>query len=389
MVEHDLLDRVRTDRRDLINMDRLKAGMARERLDGIVAISPTNVTYSGGGLLPARPLRLLTFVVTTAEGNQGIVINEADAYYFREYSWVKDIRIFRYVATSFKANQNAIALFADMLQDMGLTKGRLGIEMAYLPVAYSDSLMERMPQVKFVDASSVFEYARLVKTPAEIELCRLAAYYSDKAIHTAFATAKAGDTEKEVVNQMRAVALKLGADDLVHGNLHAGLHSTVVHSWPLEKPLQAGEVVHIDFGAIFGGYCSDLSRNAVVNGAKPEQEAIYGHLWEIEQLVFEHMRPGSIVGQLFSLAQQRFEKYGLVYPWGTLGHSIGLKVHEGFEIVDGSEQVLETGMVVNVEPSHIEQGDARYHLEDTVLITKDGIELLSNFMNTETMFVIR
>lgn len=389
MTERDLLDRVLTDRRDLLNMDRLNADMAEKGLDGVVALSQSNVTYTGGVLMPTSLMELWTFVATTAEGNQGVVVNEAEGYLFREYSWIEDVRSFRFASSRVESNQQAIALLADMLQDMGLGEGRLGIEKTYLPVVYWEELVERVPRAEFVDASNVFEYARLVKTPTEIELFRLAAYYTDKAIQTAFALAKPGDTEKAIASQMQAIVLRLGASELGYAHIHSGAHANVIHAWPMGKPLEPGEVVHVDFGGIFGGYCTDVSRNAIVNRADPDQEAIYRRLWEIEQLVFEHIRPGTVAGELFDIAQRAFEEAGLLYPWGTFGHSLGLRVHEGFHISHGSDVVLEPGMVIAIEPTHVEQGKARYHLEDNLLITEDGVELLSNFMDTERLFVIR
>lgn len=386
MENQSIFDRSRTDRRGLINTDRLLSGMATQSLDAVVAVSLTNVTYTGGVFL--NDPTALTFVVTSAEGDQGVVVNEADAYFLRTYSWIDEVRPFRFAATTVDTNRAAVDMLVGMLLDMGLGNATVGIEKAYLSTLYWEELVNKAASARFVDGGDVFEYARLIKTPAEIELLRRAAYYTDKAIHTAFALARPGDTEKAVTNQMQAGVLRLGADGLAHAHIHAGVHSTIVHAWPMEKPFEHGEVIHVDFGAVFGGYTTDIARNAIVGRATRRQEAIYKELWDIEQLLVDHMQPGAVAGELFDMGQAAFEHAGLIYPWGTLGHSLGLSGHEGFEIAAGSDEVLESGMVVNVEPSHIEAGDARYHVEDTVLITDDGPEILSNFTPTATMFVI-
>ncbi len=100
------------------------------------------------------------------------------------------------------------------------------------------------------------------------------------------------------------------------------------------------------------------------------------------------MKPGAIAGDLWDLTEREFQKQALVYPWGTIGHSTGLSVHEGFEISKGSPVALEPGMIINIEPSHIEAGDARYHIEDTFVITETGKQLLSSFTDIQTMCVI-
>ena len=191
-----------------------------------------------------------------------------------------------------------------------------------------------------------------------------------------------------MAGHVQAAVLELGADALGLCHLHAGVHSTIAHSWPMETPVKAGEVIHIDFGAIFGGYLTDLARNAVVGDPSPKQERIWQHMYDIEQRVLGHVKAGVTAGQLWDVAEVAFTNAGLVYPWGTLGHSTGLAVHEGLEISKGSDAVLETNMIVNIEPSHIEPGDARYHLEDTLLITPTGYERLSDVIDTTRMIRI-
>ena len=379
-----IFDLARRDRRAFFNGERLKRATREAQLDAVVAVSPVNVTYTAGAWVPL-PL-LYAFVVTTASDGQGVVINEADAYYLGEYSWVEDIRGFRFGPESDAA---ALSLLDELLGDLGLRAGTLGIELGYMPHRAFAQLAEALPRVEWRDATPVFEEARLVKTEAEIDLFRMAANCTARAIETAFALAAPGDTERELASEIQAHALRLGADALAHAHVHAGVHSTIVHTLPLEEPIRRGEVIHVDFGACFAGYYTDLSRNAVVDEASARQETIYRHLWEIEQILIERMTPGASAREIFELAEREFTARKLVHPWGTLGHSTGLAVHEGFELSRAAEDVLEPGMILNIEPSHIEQGDARYHIEDSVLVTEDGCEVLSNFGPTDRMPTIR
>jgi Xaa-Pro aminopeptidase len=219
---------------------------------------------------------------------------------------------------------------------MGLSSAVLGVEQTDLPVYYWRQLEKLAPQAQLMDGSGVFTFARAVKTPMEVELYRAAAYCTVKAIHVAFAAAKPGDTEKQIASNMQAHVLALGADHLDFLHLHTGVHSTVVHSWPLEIPTRPGDIIHVDFGAVFGGYRTDIGRTAVVEASNEKQERIYRQLRDVEQFMIENMRPGVVGGELYARAQSVFGKTGLVYPWGTMGHSIGCCVMEdGFEIADG------------------------------------------------------
>ena len=379
-----VLDRARQDRRELLDRERLLRTLGRHQLDAVIASSAANVTYTGGAWVP-HPL-LLSFVVTTASGGQGVVINEADEFYFNEYSWISDIRGFRFGPN---AGVDALGLLRGLLADLGLEGARIGVELTAMSRPAVERVEAAASQATIVDATEVFEEARVVKTSGELELLRIAAYNSDRAIQTAFALSQPGDTEKALAARMQSNALLLGADATGHTHVHAGVHSTIVHTLSIERPIAAGEVVHVDFGAAFAGYVSDISRNAVAQSPSVRQREIYAGLVEIEQILIEALRPGTHANEIFDLAQKQFESRDLVHPWGTLGHSIGLTVHEGFEFAANATSVLEPGMVVCVEPSHIEHGDARYHVEDTVIITDVGPEVISSFASVDEMFIIK
>jgi Xaa-Pro aminopeptidase len=368
------------------NMKRLTQGMEKARVDAVVASSPWNVTYTSGVYFEASDP--ITFLVTTRDAKQGLVVNEADAIYMRNASKIDDIRPFTFDVDSTTTNLSAVRLLADMLKDYGLAKGLIGFEKTFSGCLYYEALVHDLPTVRASDGSPIFSETRAIKTPTEIEILRNAAYSTDKAIYAAFALARAGDTEKDMATQMQSNALRFGAHTFAHTVLSAGEKSTIVHAYPQPKAVKRGEVVHVDFGAIFDGYCSDISRNAIVGQPKSAQETIYARLLEIEERIINYLRPGVVTKDVFALSDNLFKKVGLEYPWGTLGHSIGLQVHEVFEITRTSDRVLEPSMVIMIEPTHVEPGDARYHIEDCVLITEEGHEILSNFSDRGRMFQI-
>ena len=111
-------------------------------------------------------------------------------------------------------------------------------------------------------------------------------------------------------------------------------------------------------------------------------------MWEIQHELLGLLVPGAVACEIFAAGQRAFKKRGLTHPWGTLGHSIGLSIHEGFELSQDSQRVLAAGMILNIEPSHIEPGDARYQIEDSVLISSAGPEVLSTCIDTRRMFEI-
>jgi Xaa-Pro aminopeptidase len=368
------------------NAERLTRAMDEMRVDAVVASSPWNVSYLSG---VSVDFTLLTFLVTTRDGRQGLVINEADAYFMRNDTAIGDVRDYPYSDTNAAAAKASATIAAGLLTDLGLAKARIGLEDDYVPALYRAYLTELLPEVVFEDGAPAMSEARIFKMPSEVEVIRRAAYFTSKAINVGFAVSRIGDTERDVANAMQAAILRFGATQLSHTVCSAGLQSTVVHAHPLDKPIRSGEVIHVDFGGAFAGYMTDLSRNAVVEAPSASGANIYRKLWDIHQFLLGQIQPGVVARELFATADAAFRNAGLTHPWGTLGHSTGLRVHEGFEITRTSDRVIEAGMVLNIEPSHIEPGDARYHIEDTVLVTETGVEVLSNYDDTREMYAIR
>lgn len=368
------------------NRDRLEQAMVNGDLDAVIASSPWNVSYLSGVSIDYT---LLTFAVTTRDGQQGLVINEADAYFMRNDSNITEVRDYPYSDTTGEAASKSIICLGALLSDMGLAGSRLGIEADFLPALYRDELARIVPEAVISNGSPVLNEARIYKMPAEVEIMRRAAYFTDKAIRSGFTWARPGDTERDVANAMQSALLHYGATTMSHTVCSAGVQSTVVHAHPLDKPIVSGDVIHVDFGGRFEGYQTDLARNAVVGEPNARQKEIYQHLSDIQQMLFEYVKPGVVARDIFLTAEGFFTRAGLHYPWGTIGHSTGLLVHEGFEITRSSDRVIEAGMVLNLEPTHIESGDARYHIEDTVLVGSDGVEVLSNYASTKQMFVIQ
>ncbi len=219
-----VFDLGRTNRRNLFNLERLQKGVIKGGHDAVVAASLPNVNYSGGSF--QRSATLLTLVVTTADGRQGMVVNEADYYYYRKYSWITEMRSFRYLANTASMNATAIGLLADLLKEMGLSHANIGVDQSAIPSVFVDQLERLLPQATLGDGRNAFDYARLIKTPGEIELFRYAALYSDKAIATAFANTRPSDTEKTVAARMQASVLALGADLIDHTTPHLTQAST-------------------------------------------------------------------------------------------------------------------------------------------------------------------
>jgi Xaa-Pro aminopeptidase len=369
-----LFDQARRDRQGLMDDGRFREEIEREGVDAVVACSHVNVIYTTGVYLPVE-VSTPSFAVMTASGERAAVVNEADEMFVKKY--VDDVRMYRFEGGE---REKAVAHLGDILNDLGLAKSKVGIELGALPSSLDELVRMAAPNVQWVDAKAVFQRARLIKTADEISLLAAAARATDRAINDAFDAADGSVTEKGLAARIQANALLAGADGLSHTNVNAGVHSTLGHVTSLEEAIQPEQVIYVDFGAKFAGYCTDLARNAVMTTPNDTQLDFYNRMFEIHLSLIDWLRPGITGGEVYDWAQKQYDKAGLSYPWGTFGHSIGLDMHEGFELSVGSPHLLEPGMVVCIELTHTEP-DARYHVEDMVAIDESGAEIISNAQN--------
>ncbi|WP_033288532.1 M24 family metallopeptidase [Amycolatopsis jejuensis] len=368
-----IFDRARRDRSHLFDRERFQGAMADDGFDAVVALSGMNVSYTGGVFTKGEETP--DAVLTRADGAQILISAEDYAMCFKETTWIEDVRPFRH---NDDIDGTFLGLLAEAIDDLGLAGSRIGIEGPLRPETV-EPLRARAPRASWGDARPVFDRVRRVKTPGEIELYRAAMRCTQAAVRRGWAESRAGDTEKTVAARIQAAGLELGADWTSHCQMQSGPHSTVGMAASLENPLREGEVVHVDYGGIFCGYRTDFARNASVVKPTPAQASIYARLADIQHHLLDSLQPGMPAAEVWALNEAAFRRSaGLVHPWALVGHGIGLEIHEGITLSAESTDVLEPGMLINVEPSHFEPGDARYHIEDTVVVTESGVEILAN-----------
>jgi Xaa-Pro aminopeptidase len=375
----------RSDRRPLFDATRLKSELERAGLDVLLACSNENVTYTGGALIQTPVLP--TIVLTEASGAQAVIVNEADVHVFEQTSWISDVRGYPFLDKP-GSESLVVQLLGDLLDERGLRSARIGIDEDAVSWTMGRKLEQELGQVTWVNAGEVYARTRMIKTPAEIALLRRAAEQTDRAIAHALAALEHGDTELELARAMQAHVLRLEAEEISHAHIQFGQRSTIAHTISAEVPCRPGDIIHIDFGGKFQGYTTDISRNAIVGSPSPRQASIYAALAEIQAELFEAVRPGVVASELRAHADELFARHDLHHPWATLGHSVGLAMHECFEITPADVTLIAENMVLALEPTHIEAGDARYDLEDMILVTAHGVERLSTVSDTESLFVV-
>jgi Xaa-Pro dipeptidase len=361
----------------------LQAQIRAAGLDAVLTVSGANFTYVTDTLILSHEIipERLCMVIVPAEGAPLPLVCLPEAKQVRQDSWISDLRTY----VEFK--EDPMVVLAQLLAELGLSNGRIGIESLFLAVTYERQLATALPGATITAADGVFDRARAVKTQTEIDILSAAARATEIAIYEAFSAARPGDTEKQLADDVTARLLKAGATSrwIV---LAAGANSAINHPYPSAKQLTKGETLRVDVGGVFDGYQSDVARTAVVGQATDEQQSRYQRLREIERETIAAARPGVRACDLYAVCRKAYEKRGMELCGAVVGHSIGITLHEHPVLRAEDETELKPGMLFNVEPATIDSQGFLYHIEDLLLVTEGEPVIVTTNMDTERLFVI-
>jgi len=264
-----------------------------------------------------------------------------------------------------------------LLQDL---RGRVGFEAEHVPYAALERLRELSP-AEWVPTKGVVERLRLKKSPEEVARIRQAQALAERALERALALLRPGVEEREVALEIEFFLRKEGAEGVAFPPIVAsGARGALPHAGASEKRLEPGELITLDLGAKVAGYHSDMTRTVALGKPSPEMRRVYEAVQEALEVALQGLKPGRTGKEVDALAREALGRHGLDrYFVHSLGHGVGLAVHEGPGLSPYTEEVLEPGMVVTVEPGVYLPGVGGVRIEELVLITEDGIELLSRF----------
>lgn len=219
---------------------------------------------------------------------------------------------------------------------------------------------------------------RLIKDATELAYIRDAVAIADNTFQHIQRLFQPEVSEWDIAMDIDFYIRRQGAYPAFETIVASGPNSALPHAHPTERRLQRGDFVTVDFGARYHGYCSDITRTVVIGKATPEQKRVYFAVLEASERSISAIRPGRRGKQIDAIARKVLEKHGLREYFGhSLGHSLGLIVHDGLGFSPREKGVLEAGMVLTVEPGVYIPGFGGVRIEQDVLVTRDGCEVLS------------
>lgn len=257
--------------------------------------------------------------------------------------------------------------------------GSLGYEADSMTVGVKEQIEKKLTALKLASTAGMVENLRLIKDREEIGLLREAVRYAEKGFEVLRATLRGDLTEKQVANDLEYQLRVLGAKGCSFSPIVAvGSNAALPHATPTDRRIDESPFVLVDWGADGGLYKSDLTRVLATGKIPPKLERIYRVVLKAQLQAIDAIKPGVTCHDVDRVARGVIEKAGFGKRFGHgLGHGIGLDIHEGPRLTSKNQQELEPGMVVTVEPGIYLPGFGGVRIEDDVLVTKGGHEVLT------------
>ena len=361
-------------------ISRLRRRIVDAGLDAIVAISPENVTYVSGFVVPSQSLMRWRHaaVLVTADGRISMVAIDMEATTVKAHAGIDDLRIYR------EFSDDPMDKLADSLKELKLDRGKIGIEMDFLPARDFAALQKNVPSVQWVAADSIFNKARQIKTPNELALLRSLSKLTDKALGDALRSAKVGMSEMELAGTLLTSLFAGGAESYKLMIIASGERSQFPNVGPTDRKLQKGDLIRMEIFGQKSGYLTGVCRTAVVGDATAEQYKIWSNLIECKYLVMELIKPGASCPQIYQKFLQKFSELGFE-PISFVAHGIGLHLHEEPYMGRYGNEIVEAGMVGAFEPLVYIPGRFGMQNKDMFCVTEKGCELLSDVTPTDTL----
>ncbi|WP_078391699.1 M24 family metallopeptidase [Shouchella patagoniensis] len=340
----------------------LQQKLAENKVDGLLITSGINRRYATGFTGSAGALLLTE--------NEALVITDF-RYTEQATEQVSHCKIVK---------QNGTLAQEIASQAKKLNINCLGFEKNKVTYAEYELYQDLLPEMNLVPVSQLVESLRLIKTEEEIAVMKKAAKIADDAFTHIQGVIKPGVAEIDVSNELEFFMRKQGAVSSSFDIIVAsGYRSALPHGVASDKKIEAGELVTLDYGAYYHGYCSDITRTLAVGDISNELKLIYETVRVAQELGMEGIKAGITGKEADSITRNYITSKGYGDYFGhSTGHGLGMEVHEGPGLAKSSDIVLKPGMVVTVEPGIYVPGVGGTRIEDDIVITNEGNQSLTH-----------
>ncbi|PRS87038.1 M24 family metallopeptidase [Bacillus velezensis] len=339
-----------------MKLEKLRNLFGQLDIDGMLVTSSANLQY-----------------MTGFTGSSGLaVISKERAAFITDFRYTEQAKRQVKGFDIIEHGGSLIQTAADTILEYGIKK--LGFEQNSMTYGTYASYQAVLQEAEMVPVADSVEKLRLIKSSEEIKILEEAAKIADDAFEHILTFIKPGISEISVANELEFYMRRQGADGSSFDMIVAsGVRSSLPHGVASGKLIEKGDLVTLDFGAYYKGYCSDITRTVAVGEPSDKLKEIYQVVYDAQALGVLHIKPGMTGKEADALTRDHITAKGYGQYFGhSTGHGFGMEVHESPGLSFRSSAVLEPGMAVTVEPGIYipEVGGAR--IEDDIIITDDG-----------------
>ena len=275
-----------------------------------------------------------------------------------------------------RAGRGYAVLLAEAAAEEGLQ--RIGFEDGYMTVLEYETYRKAV-SCEWIPATDLLKELRMVKDAEELEAMEGAQRIAERALEDILQEIRPGVTEKEIAARLQYLMLHYGASDMSFDPIVvSGANGSLPHGVPSEKKIEAGEFVTMDFGCVYRGYCSDMTRTVAVGYATEEMRKVYETVLAAQLAGIEKAAAGVAGRDVDAAARSVIEAAGYgPYFTHSFGHGVGVEIHEAPNASPLYEKPLPAGAVISAEPGIYLPGRMGVRIEDVILLTEDGCRNLT------------
>ncbi len=252
----------------------------------------------------------------------------------------------------------------------------IGFEEATISYINYIKIKEELEALKLIGTKNLIEEVRMVKEDCELENIKMAARIADNAFNYILTVIRPGITERKISLELEFYMKNNKAEGLSFDTIVAsGKNSSLCHAKPSDKKIEKGDLLTMDFGCAYKGYCSDMTRTIVVGKANDKQKEIYNTVLKAQLEALNVLKSGLTGKEVDAIARNIIEKagYGKYFGHG-LGHSVGLEIHESPRLSYNEDRILTHNMIATIEPGIYIPDFGGVRIEDLVCIKEKGYE---------------
>ena len=387
----------------LLNRDRAYDVMDKYDIEAIIATMPENVTYltdfwslthrlikaTQNFAVITRKQDLAPFIITSV-GDMDLAADQEDCwtdnfltygtFYVErppEAALSNTEERYQRLLASAAPKKDAVTALTECLADIGVTNGRIALDEGNITSPACGVLKENFPKAEFIEGYQILREIRLIKTQPEVQRLERSSEIIESGIKNAIKAIREGVTEFEIWQTLFKKVIEEGALPswpCVGVGARGGLSNVISAS----QPVKNGDLIRFDVGCVYQYYNSDCARTAVVGEATEKQRTYHQAIQIGQERALGVVRPGVRASEVFKEAVKGVREAGIAhYRRHHVGHGIGIEPYEPPLLTETSEDILEEGMVVNVETPYYEMGLGGIQLEDTIMVTPDGYRPLT------------